>query len=59
MLNREARAAWLSTLPDDVLRGLANAWQLFDWKSEEIGRLRLHLAQIEGVESPLKAQRHE
>ncbi len=56
MLNRDARTAWLNSLSEEEVRGLANAWQLLDWKNEEVGRLRLHLAQIEGVESPLNPQ---
>jgi len=58
MLNKSARLVWLSNLPEESIRALAQQWQLPDWKNENIGRLRLHLSQIEGCEVPLNTQRN-
>lgn len=59
MLNRQGRIAWLATLSEEAIRGLANAWQMPDYKNEDLGRLRLHLSQIEGVEVPLSTERYQ
>jgi hypothetical protein len=57
MLNRQGRAAWLNSLPDEAVRGLAQSWQITSWKDKDIGFLRNQLAQIEGVEAPLNTNR--
>jgi len=56
LLSKSVRLAWLSSLTEAELRALAQSWQLTQWKNTDTGVLRLQLAQIEGVETPLKGK---
>jgi DNA-directed RNA polymerase len=56
LLNKSGRLAWLNSLSDDAVRGLAQQWSLIRWKEMDVNMLKLQLAQIEGVECPLNVR---